>query len=583
MKKPKPNKLSLSIIIFFLSFLLYVPSLWYSFVWDDTSIIHTEINTIKDHGIFWRGGLYYRPLMAMSFLLDNALWGGKPHGFHLTNMVINSLNCVLVFILGTFLFKKNSSATKVQSHKRTLILNPNRGLLAPFFAALIFLCHPAHADSVAWVAGRTDVLATTYFLVSFLSYIIYRETSDKKALIVTAFSFVLALLSKEIAIALPLVFLMYDLLIFRKGTKTSLAISGGCAIVLIAYLAARGGSDLTAVFSAMFAKMSLSPDKLTLIDYIKETSYGLGFYWQKTMAPVKLTIFPEIHTGWNLFFLLTLIILIGITAIKKYYFMAFSIGLFLVSLLPSLPVLFFNLPSPVAVRYLYLPVLGVSLGLAYAIGKMKKVNYQIISLFLIILIFSGLSISRASDWKENETLWKREVAENNSMFARAQYIGCLLEKEKIDQAEKEIFSAMRAAREFKQGVAKHVISALYSHLGHVLVKKGDMDGAEKAFLEAKEYDPSKAGIYHNLAFVHFTQYEKNPSKENLEKVKRSFLESIKIAPGSQESTFSMGFIGEVEGNIEDARRWYNKTIELNPYTKVARKAKIRLVVMEGRR
>ena len=107
MKKPKPNKLSLSIIIFFLSFLLYVPSLWYSFVWDDTSIIHTQINTMKDHGILWGGGgLYYRPLVAMSFLVDNALWKGNPAGFHLTNMVINSLNCVLVFILGTFLFKK---------------------------------------------------------------------------------------------------------------------------------------------------------------------------------------------------------------------------------------------------------------------------------------------------------------------------------------------------------------------------------------------------------------------------------------------------------------------------------------------
>ena len=563
MKKPKPNKLSLSIIIFFLSFLLYVPSLWYSFVWDDTSIIHTEINTIKDHGILLGGGgLYYRPLVAMSFLVDNTLWEGNAAGFHLTNMVINSLNCVLIFILGTFLFKK-------------------KGLLAPFFAALIFLCHPAHADSVAWIAGRTDVLASTYFLVSFLSYIIYRETSDKKALIVTALSFVLALFSKEIAIALPMVFLMYDLLIFRKGTKTSLAILGGCAIALVAYLTVRGGSDPTAVFSAMFAKMSLSPDKLTLIDYIKETSYGLGFYWQKTILPAKLTIFPEIHNGSNLFFVLTLISLIGITAIKKYYFIAFSIGLFLVSLLPSLPVLFFNLPSPVAVRYLYLPVLGVSLGLAYTIGEMKKANYQIISLFLIILIFSGLSISRASDWKENETLWKREVAENNSMFARAQYIGCLLEKEKIDEAQKEIEYALRILRDSKREIEKHVISALYSHLGVILAKKRDMDGAEKAFLEAKKYDPTKSNIYHNLAFLCLRQYEESRSKKKLEKAKTFLFKSLRMQPGSQSSAFLMGFIGEIEDNIEDARKWYKKTVKLNPHTRIAKRAKIRLVVMEG--
>ncbi|MBW1795236.1 MAG: hypothetical protein JRJ38_12550 [Deltaproteobacteria bacterium] len=582
MKKLKPNKLWLSIIIFSLSFLLYLPSLWYPFVWDDTSIIHTEINTIKDHGILWGGGgLYYRPLVGMSFVVDNVLWAGKAHGFHLTNMMLNSLNCVLVFILGTFLFKKNSSATKAQRHKRTLILNLERGLLAPFFAALIFLCHPAHADSVAWIAGRTDILASTYFLVSFLSYVIYRETSNKKALIVTGLSFVLALLSKEIAIALPVVFLMYDLLIFRKGTRTSLAILGGCAIFLVAYLTARGGSDPTAVFSAMSTKMSLSSDKLTLIDYLKETSYGLGFYWKKTMLPARLTIFPEIHNGWNLFFLSIFIILIGITAIKKSSFLGFSAGLFLVSLLPSLPVLFFNLPSPVAIRYLYLPVLGVSLGLAYAIGEMKKANYQIISLFLIILIFSGLSIYREFDWKQSEILWKREIAENNSMFARAQYIGCLLEKEKIDQAEKEIETAMRTLRDSEQELAKHVISALYSHLGVILAKKGDMDGAEKALLEAKKYDPTKGDIYHNLAFLYLRQYEESRSKEKLEKAKTFLFKSLKIQPGSQSSAFLIAFISELEGNIEEAKKWYEKTVKLNPYTRVAKRAKIRLAVMEG--
>ena len=154
------------------------------------------------------------------------------------------------------------------------------------------------------------------------------------------------------------------------------------------------------------------------------------------------------------------------------------------------------------------------------------------------------------------------------------YIGCLIGKKKIYEAEKETDRAMRMIKESGEEYPKIVISILYSHRGRIMARKGYLNKAEEAFLEAKKNAPRKSGNYHNLGFIYLKRFKKEPSnKEYLEKAKGYFRQSLKIAPGCQESTMVMGYISKVEGNFEEANRWYKKTIMLNPHTKTAHKAR----------
>jgi len=128
------------LVLAFLTFLTYSPSLKNGFVWDDKSIIFQQIQHIENLDIYKPGSIYYRPLTQISFLLDYLLWGYHPFGYHLTNITLHILNVLLFFILARKILAKleiNSTST--------------------FLLTLVFALHPVHVESVSWIAGREEL------------------------------------------------------------------------------------------------------------------------------------------------------------------------------------------------------------------------------------------------------------------------------------------------------------------------------------------------------------------------------------------------------------------------------------------
>jgi hypothetical protein len=118
-----------------------------------------------DLSVVWgkaHGG-FFRPLFILSYLIDIKIWGARPLGFHLTNVVLHSLNAFLTFILS---LRMVESLKLTAGTKRAIAIG----------AGALFLLHPSHTEAVSWISGRADLIATFFCLASLLSYLAYART-----------------------------------------------------------------------------------------------------------------------------------------------------------------------------------------------------------------------------------------------------------------------------------------------------------------------------------------------------------------------------------------------------------------------
>jgi len=181
---------------------VYLPALWFGFSpMDDKWILLDNIKFMSDlHHLpvlFSSGTLarYYRPVFTSSLLIDQVIGNSigqligigpnAPWIFHLTNILLHGLCCILVFRLFSLFDLPKPAA---------------------FFYALVFALHPINVQTVAWIPGRNDSLLCLFSLLSVYFLVTYLRQQRPLYLLIHIGSFCLALLTKENAIVLPILF-----------------------------------------------------------------------------------------------------------------------------------------------------------------------------------------------------------------------------------------------------------------------------------------------------------------------------------------------------------------------------------------
>jgi tetratricopeptide (TPR) repeat protein len=142
---------------------VYANSLSGDFVWDDHKLIVNDraikswshLDEVFTSDFFERNEDdlpygYYRPLTTLSYLVDFSLWGLQPCGYHLTNVLLHSA-CSLMAAL--------------------ILLRLGFGVQPAVLAGLLFAVHPIHSENVAWIAGRTDLLAFFFCALAMLVHL----------------------------------------------------------------------------------------------------------------------------------------------------------------------------------------------------------------------------------------------------------------------------------------------------------------------------------------------------------------------------------------------------------------------------
>jgi hypothetical protein len=204
---------ALPLCLFAFAALLYLNTLQNAFVLDDRSLVETNplIRSLADVPTLFatdysapnaKAGLY-RPLVTTSYALNFAVGGREPRGYHGVNLALHALVSVLVWAL----YRRLSGDA-----------------LTAGAAAFLFAAHAVHTEAVANVVGRAELLSAFLFLLSLLSYLGSRGAQGRRRtrLVLASLSaYLLALLSKESAVTLLGVILLYDF-VYREERARSL-------------------------------------------------------------------------------------------------------------------------------------------------------------------------------------------------------------------------------------------------------------------------------------------------------------------------------------------------------------------------
>ncbi|HEB86632.1 MAG TPA: tetratricopeptide repeat protein [Gammaproteobacteria bacterium] len=223
-------RLILLILLLVLPVLIYSPGLHGPFLLDDyPNIIKNEAVHIQNLSFVTLhqaansliSGILGRPLAAISFAFNYYLShdANNPYGFKLFNVVIHTLNGLLIFWFLRLLF------LRLQAHPaqplKAFTRHSSITLLAGL-TALLWVCHPIQLTSVLYVVQRMTSMAALFMLLALIAYLKARTAQQTRAkwiwLVTIPVWSVLALLSKETGFLLPLYILILELVLFPKAS-----------------------------------------------------------------------------------------------------------------------------------------------------------------------------------------------------------------------------------------------------------------------------------------------------------------------------------------------------------------------------
>jgi hypothetical protein len=398
------------LLLIVLSVLLYANTLDHGFVFDDVTLIlqNPQVLELNWLSIVWKGG--YRPIRTLTYALNYALGGENPYGYHLFNVLLHACNAALVFFF-------------------LLLLTKSR--LMAGVAGLVYAVHPVQTAAVAYVSGRKDLLAAFFLLIGLILYLRFRRSPNGKRwqLGLSYLSFLLAVLSKEVALVFPGLLLLVDSALEWQANKETdgsgltlgraiqrvfhryplrylcFAALGVLASVWVVFInqASRmegywGGSVWTNLGTSFklfvhYLKLAIYPSPL-IADYLGDVfPVSTGALEPTTVVAIVMTILYLI-VAWRVFECNPLL----------------SVGMFwfLVVLLPVLQLLPFH--ELAADHFEYLPLVGTVLaagiGFSYLINRFSMPVLLCAGLGFLALGSSILVVHRNRDWRNIETLWE---------------------------------------------------------------------------------------------------------------------------------------------------------------------------------
>lgn len=416
---------------------------------------------------------YFRPVIFVSYLADRSLGGETPFWFHVSVLAFHTINVLLVWLLAYRLFPHD--------------------WLIPAGGALLFAVFPTHVESVAWMAGRSDVIVGTFVLVTMLLFL-QRQWAWSAWL--GGATFLLALLSKEMALACVVLIPLLDLLSTRRLQWRRYVPLG---IATLAYFVLRHRA-LGAYVGGMATG---APPQRIAAEVLRAT----GFYVRQAIAPAKLCAYvPSVPADLGHFLVGLLALVLGTALIiagwkRTRWPVAFLTAWFFATLAPSFTVIVRRSASaPLADRYLYVPSVASCLLLAWLLvrlGERHRIATRwIIVVFIVLSSILGMHAARyAQVWADDLSFWSDVAAKAPGDALPHRELGAaLLRRNRLDQAERELQQAL-ALRATPEGMAM-----AYNDLGNLYRRLGRYAEAEQAF-EAGIQLRAHPTLYHNLGMT----------------------------------------------------------------------------------
>jgi protein O-mannosyl-transferase len=559
---------------------VYWPATTHEFLNYDDNLYVTDNPPVRQgltlQGIRWAFGALHaanwHPLTWLSHMLDTTLFGMKPWGHHLTNVLFHAANAVLLF---------------------AWLWRMTRAQWRSAMVAALFALHPLHVESVAWVAERKDVLSTFFGFLSLLCYAGYARKrrnvegrmpgatpaavpgsrSWRVDYALALLFFALGLLSKPMLVTWPFVMLLLDYWPLRRFDPPTSDLpphqTGVVARHLVAgwrlvrekipFLILSLASSVVTVIAQSRGQAVLSLDQLPFGERVQNALVSYARYLGSALWPVDLAVpypFPE---RWPAVVVIaSALLMVGLCAgavrlRRRWPFLFVGWFLFLGMLIPVIGLLQVGAQA-MADRYTYVPLTGIFIvgvwGLGEVLARWRLPWLLVWSGAGILLVMCGMRAANQLEcWHDDETLIRHTItATGNNAFA-CYDLGCYLENQGRISAAMEYY---RLAVQYRPNYAKPL-----NNIGKILAGEGHLDEAMEYYNRALRINPNYPAALNNLGAALASQRQFAQAISLYEKV-------LRLDADYPDAHFNLGLALAAVGRADEAIDQYRLALQLRP-------------------
>ncbi len=381
-------------LIFIISIIVYFNSIFNPFIWDDFFLIKNNylIKNINNFFVFFKTPLYeafgddssfYRPLQSISYCLIYKIFKLNPVGYHLLNIFLHTFCAILFYILLKEIYGEKIS----------------------FLASLLWAVHPINTEAVTYISGTADPLFLFFGLLCIYFYNLYIfsnfEGKKKEIFFIFSFiSFIFSLLSKEMAVIIPFLLLLY---IWTKNEKINRK------IILFFVLAIIYG-----ILRLTILKFYKGEESFFSIRFF--TSFkSFIYYFYLLLFPKVLSMgrsFSPVISPFDLWFISGFILFCFSVFIvfrhKENRKIIFPYLLYLINFF-AISGIFINLNAYISEHFLYAGGIGLLIYIVLLLEKIKDKRIKTIAILIIVLLCGTRTILRNYDWKDPEKFYQKSI------------------------------------------------------------------------------------------------------------------------------------------------------------------------------
>jgi len=519
---------------------------------------------------------YYRPIMTIGFLLCYQVFGPLAYGFHLASLLLHAAVVTVLFLFAERLLRDRGAALGV---------------------AGLFAIHPIHVESVAWISAVTDLEVTFFCVLTFWCFLKVGEQRGGRRLWMQAamtLSFLLALLSKEQALTMAFLAVVYEHLYRADRAETAWTEKVGRYGALWLLL---GGYILVRLRLLGSLAHAMGWHHLTLLETFLSAFALLGQYLFKLVWPANLWAFYVFHPSTHL---LQAPVLEGVSALvlcgmvfgalwRNARPASFGILWLLGTLAPVLNARWMG-SYVLADRYFYLPSVGFCLVAGWAGAALwRKVSMRqgawrlafVAGASLVAALCVLRIVTRIPDWRDDVTLISRALAAEPDEFILHDALGdAYWMRGEGARAEHEWREALRTNPTFVRPIDS--LGALYAkqrrfgeavaylqrailldpgdadshlNLGAVYAETGSMDRAEEQFRTAVSIAPLNFAAHNVLGKLYF-------DSGRLDDAEKQFHESLGCEPNLAALDY-LGYVYQKRGDRSHAEKAFKAALALN--------------------
>jgi tetratricopeptide (TPR) repeat protein len=432
----------------------------------------------------------WHPVTWLSHMLDAQLYGDRPAGHHLTNVLIHAA-CAIVLMR---------------------VLHAMTGAVwRSAVVAMLFAWHPLHVESVAWVSERKDVLAGLFWLLTTAAYVKYVRAQTPAvrggwyAAVIALFA--VGLMSKAMLVTLPAVLLLLDYwpLGRLQPRPVSWRAVGRLALEKLPLLLLAVGASAMSVVTQRAGGSLNTLAAIPLGFRMRNAVVSYGWYLLKTVAPTDLAIFyphpatipggsiDMAHVALSAAALAAISVVAAAGARRRPYLLVGWLW-FLGTLVPVIGLVQVGGQAR-ADRYTYIPLIGVFVAIAWCLGDWasrtdarRRIAVGGVSIALVACL--ALTSRQASYWHDDVTLFAHALESTRNNYVAYNNLGtALADAGEYAAAEAQYVEAVRIKPDYANG---------YASLGATRLAAGDLRGAAGALQRALQLEPNHPAANNNL-------------------------------------------------------------------------------------